>query len=83
MVSQNFMNYSVGIGFLILVVFLSYATFSLSRTLNKFTSILTKADALAKDAEDFKNYIKQGILYLVSLFVKKGGDKNGKQKQNR
>ncbi len=80
MESQNFINYSVGIGFLILVGFLSYAAFTLSRTLNKFTSILTKADSLAKDVEDFKNFIKQGISYLTGLVVKKGGDKHGKQK---
>jgi hypothetical protein len=42
------------------------------------TSILAKVDDVAKDAEELKNYIKQGILYLKNLFVKKGGDKNGK-----
>lgn len=78
MVSLNFLYYSLGIGFLILVGFLSYAAFSLSRSLKNLTSILAKVDDVAKDAEELKNYIKQGILYLKNLFVKKGGDKNGK-----
>jgi hypothetical protein len=80
MISQNFLYYSIGIGFLILVGFLSYAAFSLSKTLKKLTSILFKIDDVVKDANDLKNYIKQGILYLMSIFIKKGGDKNGKQK---
>ena len=80
MISLNFLYYSLGIGFLILVGFLSYAVFNLAQTLKKSTSILAKVDDVAKDVEDLKNYIKQGILYLIGLFVKKGGDKNGKQK---
>lgn len=80
MVSQNFLYYALGIGFLILVGFLSWVAFSLSKTLRKLTSILEKADDLAKDAEDLKNYIKSGIMYLVNMFVKKAGDKHGKQK---
>ena len=81
MISLNFLYYSLGIGFLILVGFLSYAAFSLSKTLKKLTSILVKVDDVAKDADDLKNYIKQGILYLTNMFVnrnmiiKKGGDK--------
>ena len=78
--SQNFLYYSLGVGFLILVGFLSWAAFSLSKTLKKLTSILEKADDLAKDADDLKNYAKSGILYLVNMFVKKVGDKHGKQK---
>lgn len=80
MMSQNFLYYSLGVGFLILVGFLSWAAFSLSKTLKKLTSILEKADDLAKDADDLKNYAKSGILYLVNMFVKKAGDKHGKQK---
>lgn len=44
---------------------------------------------MAKDAEDLKNFIKNGIIYLSSLFIKKpeapvgpkakrGGEVNGK-----
>jgi hypothetical protein len=79
MISLNLLYYSLGIGFLILVGFLSYAAFSLSKTLKKLTSILVKVDDVAKDADDLKNYVKQGILYLMNMFVKKGGDTNGKK----
>jgi hypothetical protein len=81
--SLDFLYYSIGIGFLILVGFLSYAALSLSQSLKNLTSILAKVDDVAKDAEELKNYIKQGILYLKNLFVnkkmiiKKGGDKDG------
>ncbi|MEK7470656.1 MAG: hypothetical protein AAB622_01490 [Patescibacteria group bacterium] len=78
MAPQDFLFYSLGIGFLILVGFLSYAAYNLSITLKELTSILTKVDDIAKDAEDLKNYIKNGIQFLINMFVKKGGDKNGK-----
>lgn len=78
MVSLDFLYYSLGIGFLILVGFVSYAAFTLSQTLKESTSILEKVDDMAKDAEELKNYIKRGILYLKDMFIKKGGDKNGK-----
>ena len=75
MTSQDFLFYSLSIGFLILVGFISYSAFSLSKSLKKLTSILEKVNDVAKDADDLKNYIKQGILYLMNMFVKKGGDK--------
>jgi hypothetical protein len=74
MISLNFLYYSLGIGFLILVGFLSYAAFSLSKSLKELTSILVKVDDVAKDADELKNYIKNGIIYLKNMFVKKGGD---------
>jgi hypothetical protein len=76
--SYDFFFYSLGIGFLVLVGFLSYAALNLSQTLKELTSILVKVDDIAKDADDLKNNIKLGILNLMSMFLKKGGDKNGK-----
>jgi len=90
MVSKDFLNYSVGTGFLILVGFASYAFYNLSRTLKESTSILTKVDDITKDVESLKNVIKNGIQYLIDIFftghrsgktlAQKGGEKNGKQK---
>jgi hypothetical protein len=77
MVSLNFLYFSLGIGFLILVGFLSYAAFSLSKSLKKLTSILVKVDDVAKDADELKNFLKNGILYLKNMFIKKGGDTDG------
>ena len=69
--SLNFLYYSLGIGFLVLVIFISYAFYNLSQTLKESTSILTKVDDITKDVEDLKNLIKSGILYLLSMFNKK------------
>lgn len=79
MVSLNFLYYSLGIGFLVLVGFLSYSAFNLSKTLKELDSILVKVDDMAKDAEELKNFIKSGIFYLKELLVKKGGDTDGKK----
>jgi hypothetical protein len=78
MTPQSFLYFSLGIGFLILVGFLSYAAFSLSKTLKRLTSILVRIDSVAADAEELKNFLKTGILYLKNMFVKKGGDKDDK-----
>lgn len=76
MTPLNFLYYSLAIGFLILVGFLSYAAFTLSQTLKRLTSVLVKIDDMAKDADDIKNLIKSGVLGLLSMFTKKGGEKN-------
>lgn len=89
MTSMDFLNYSLGLGFLILIGFASYALYNLSLTLKESTSILTKVDEITKDVNDVKNLIKHGISYLMSMFSnkdnrssktisKKGGDINGK-----
>lgn len=78
MSSLDILYYSLAAGFLILVGFVSYAAFNLSQTLKETTSILERIDDITKDVEEFKNYIKQGILYLKSLFTRKGGEKNDK-----
>ena len=64
---------------MILVGFLSYAAFSLSHTLKELTSILEKVDDIAKDADELRKIIENGVLYLKNMFVKKGGDKDGKK----
>ena len=78
MTSLNILYYSLAIGFLVLVGFVSYVAFTLSKTLKELSSILIKVDDVAKDAEEIKNFIKNGIVYLKDMFVKKGGDKDGK-----
>lgn len=78
--SLNFLYYSLGIGFLVLVIFISYAFYNLSNILKKLTSILIKVDDITKDVDDLKNLVKNGILYLLSMFNKKEVKKNGKTK---
>lgn len=71
MISLNFLYYSLGIGFLVLVGFLSFAAYSLSESLKKISSILVKVDDVAKDAENLKDLIKNGVIYLMGMFTKK------------
>jgi uncharacterized protein YoxC len=78
MIPLDFLYYSLAIGFLILVGFLSYTLISLSQTLKRLTSILVKVDDITKDVENFKEFIKNGAIYLKNMLVKKGGEKNGK-----
>lgn len=78
MTSLDLLYVSLAVGFLILVGFVSYAAYNLSRTLKELTSILEKVDDITKDVDELKNHIKNGILYLKDLLVRKGGDKNGK-----
>jgi hypothetical protein len=75
--SFNFLNYALGIGFLVLVGFLSYAAFNLSKTLKELTLILERIDDMTKDVDDLENYIKHGVLYFKSLFSKKGRRSEG------
>lgn len=78
MIPQDFLYYSVGIGFLILAGFVSYTFFSASKAIQELTSILEKVDDIARDADELKNIIKGGIFYLKKLVFRKGGDKNDK-----
>ncbi|MCX6705741.1 MAG: DUF948 domain-containing protein [Candidatus Woesebacteria bacterium] len=78
MTSLDLLYFSLAIGFLTLVGFVSYAAYNLSRTLKELTSILEKIDDITKDVDELKNHIKNGILYLKNMLVRKGGDKNGK-----
>lgn len=71
MASQDFLFYSLGAGFLILVGFFSYSAYNLSKSLKETTSILRKVDDITKDVESLKDVIKNGILYLLSMFNKK------------
>ena len=80
MESINFLHYSIGAGFLILVGFISYAFYNFSNSLKEVTSILTKVDDITKDVESLKDVIKNGILYLVSMFSKKVVRKNDNKK---
>jgi uncharacterized protein YoxC len=78
MASYDFFYYSLGLGFLILVGFVSYTLFSLSKALKELTLILEKVDDITKDVDELKNVIKNGVLFLKHMIIKKGGDKNGK-----
>jgi len=77
MFSLNLLYYSLAIGFLILVGFLSYAAFNLTQTLKELNLILKRVDDITHDVEDLKNGVKVGFAYLKKVLARKGGDKNG------
>ncbi|MFZ3301364.1 MAG: DUF948 domain-containing protein [Microgenomates group bacterium] len=78
--SVTFLNYSLGVGFIVLVGFISFAFYNLSKSLKEVTSILSKVDSITKDVESLKDIIKSGITYLVSMFSnKKEVNKNDKR----
>lgn len=73
--SQDFLFYSVGIGFLILVGFVSLAAYRLAQSFKKITLILQNAENLSEDIsndlEKLKSGVKLGILNLLQIFLKK------------
>ena len=71
MESINFLHYSLGVGFLLLAGFISYAFYNLASSFKETTSILKKVDDITKDVERLKDIIKNGILYLLSMFGSK------------
>lgn len=76
MVSQDFLFYSLGLGFLVLVGFLSYAAYSLAQSLKTLTLVLKNAEDISNDIGELKNGIKFGLLNLLHIFFKKkGGEK--------
>jgi gas vesicle protein len=76
MTSQDFLFYSVGLGFLILVGFLSYTSFCLAKSLKTLTLILQDAEDISNDIDKLEHGIKSGLLNLLGIFSKKeGGEK--------
>lgn len=78
MISQDFLFYALGGGFLILVGFASHAFYSLAKTLKEITLILEKVDNIVRGIEDLKNAVQVGISSLKSMFSKGGERKRGK-----
>jgi len=70
--SQDFLFYSLAIGFLVLVGFSSYALFNLSDTLKKLTSVIDKIDDIVKSIDDLQNSIKYGLINIKRMFKGKG-----------
>lgn len=76
----------MGIGFLILVGFISYACFRLSQTLQSVNSLVQDAKSITHDVKSLKDQIELGLAKLLTtilnagtmLLNKKGGKKYGK-----
>lgn len=77
----------MGIGFLILVGFISFACFRLSQTLKSVKELVDDAKNLTQDVKSIKDQIQVGLAKLLNtilnagtlLLNKKGGKKYGKK----
>lgn len=83
MTSQDFFFYSVGLSFLILVGFVSYVAYRLAESFKTLTQILQNVDGISadisNDIDKLVDGIKSGFLNLLRIFLRKGGEKNGKK----
>ncbi len=73
--SQDILFYSLSFGFLVLVGFLSYTLYYLSKSSKALTLVLRNA----KDITDDVKGVESVLSSLLSVFFKKGVRKNGKQ----
>ena len=75
MSSQEFLYYSLAIGFIVLVGFFSFAMYHLAETLKSLKVLLDNIDDTAKDFNLIKNKIKLGALTVIgaalAAFLKK------------
>jgi hypothetical protein len=84
MTTQDTLNISLSIGFLVLVGFFCYAFYYLAQTLKSAKKIIDDAQDLTKDVRIVKNQLKSNLgiglntfMHITNLFFKrKGGGKN-------
>lgn len=73
--SQEFLYYSLAIGFIVLVAFTSYAMYRLAEALKSIKYLVDNIEDTAKDINLIKNKIKLGALTtlgaLIGAFLKK------------
>lgn len=77
MVSQDFLFYSLGVGFLILVGFLSYAVYCLAKSLKTLTLIFQNAENISNEIGKLGTGIRFGLQSLLNIFLKKRSEKKG------
>jgi hypothetical protein len=71
MSSQEFLYYSLGIGFLVLVGYLCYLLYHLTQAVKTLKLVIEDAEDITKDISKIKNSIKLGLFSLLSSFIKK------------
>ena len=79
MKSQDFFNYTVSVGFIVLVIFSSLVAY---RTVEVFRSVKKLIDRVgnAKIIDSTGSIIISGITGLISRIFGKRGDKNAKER---
>lgn len=83
--SVDVFYYSLSVGFLILVIFISYASFNIAQTLKKIKMVIEKVDDVAMDVQFVKNKFQVGLLgillEILKRFAGRGGDKTYERKE--
>lgn len=84
--SNDFLNISVGVGFLVLVGFIAYVCIRLSETLKSIKILADDTQSIAQGVKSIKDQLILGIAKFLNvalnsgtlLLKKKGGGKHGK-----
>lgn len=69
MATQDFLFYALGIGFLVLVGFLSYASYWLAQSLKALTRTVQNAESITSDIFALRNWLEFSFLKLISTFI--------------
>lgn len=80
MESQDFLNYSLGVGFLILVGFISWVLYLIAQTIQKMHRPLDDIDSVGHDLRIFKDKAKHEI---NKFFIQGGEDDMPRQKSKK
>lgn len=67
----DFLYYSLGIGFIILVISVSFVAYQLARMLNALKTLISGTKDIAEKIRAIKNIFKSVLLNIGRLFLKK------------
>jgi hypothetical protein len=57
----DFLYYSLSLGFIVLVIFLSIAAYRLAQTLKTFKTLLDRTEDITRDVQMMKDQLKGGL----------------------
>lgn len=61
--------YTLTIGFVVLVIFISYAFYEFSKTLRSARDLIENVDDITRDVSNVKNTFKSGILGVAAMVL--------------
>lgn len=71
MASIDFLYYSLGIGFILLVIEAGFTAYHLVLTLAAMRKLIEKTDDILSDVQSIKNTVKIGVFGAVTQFIAK------------
>lgn len=82
MYSLDFLYYSLGVGFLILIGFMCYVLYYLAQDLKSVRDILEQVEDVTRGIDLIGTQLKLSVLNFTKRLLMKGGEeKNGKRKK--